>query len=193
MLLLRCFAPSVKPSIHLVMPVAFLYNHKLGEGDTCLDDLVSERNFRMASQCYQSYLKERDADDSRGLLADAFVGITAADVQANDVPEEFPQRFEHVNAVLTVVHEARLPALEEKEPSDLVAIEWGDAKRRVLESLWDCAVLQWRAVKGKGSKRSKASQKRAGLAQGILEREIADGIGATTVGVVCAAAVTSSM
>ena len=135
------------------MPVAFLYNRKLGGADArSLSYALSECNYEIVSQCYQLYLMERDFDVCQGLRADSSVGIVAADVQGNTVSGSsfFPQRIAQMHAVVTVVHEARLPALEGL--SNVVAIPWGDAKRRVLESLLECAVLHGNC--GTGSTKS---------------------------------------
>ena len=122
------------------MPVAFLFNRKLvGADDKSLADALSKYNYAMVSPCYQLYLMERDFDVDQGLKADNAVGIIVADVQANPdaAVSSFPQRIAQMHAVLTVVHEARLPALESM--SNVVSTPWGDAKRKVLESLLECA------------------------------------------------------
>ena len=148
------------------MPVAFLFNRRLvGADDKSLADALSEYNYAMVSPCYQLYIMERDFDVGQGLKADSSVGIIVADVQANPdaAVSSFPQRIAHLHAVLTVVHEARLPAVEGM--SDVVSTPWGDAKRMVLESLLECARL--RSTGG-----SKSTKKHAGLAQNVLRREI---------------------
>ena len=135
------------------MPVAFLFNRKLdGADDTSLADALSGCGYAMVSPYYELYLIERDFDVSQGLRADSSVGIIAADVQANVVSDFrfVPERIARMHAVLTVVHEARLPALE--SVSNVVAIAWGDAKRRVLENLLECAKLHGSG----GSKSTKA-------------------------------------
>ena len=137
------------------MPAAFLLNRKLdGADDSSLADALSGCNYAMVSPCYQLYLMERDFDPSQGVRADSSVGIIVADVQASAATDFrlFPQRVERTHAVLTVVDEARLPPLENL--TNVVAIPWGDAKRRVLESLLECATLQWRV----GSRTRKNTQ-----------------------------------
>ena len=81
-------------------------------------------------------------------------------------PQKICDRFTGIaqlHAVVTVVHEVRLPAVG--GPSNVVAVPWGDAKRRVLESLLECAKLH-------GINASKTTKRHAGRAQGVLEREI---------------------
>ena len=124
------------------MPVAFLYNRKLGGADARSSSYaLSECNYEIVSQCYQLYLMERDFDVCQGLRADSSVGIVVADVQGNmdSVSSVFPRRIVEMHAVVTVVLDARLPALEGL--GNVVAIPWGDAKRSVLESLFECAKL----------------------------------------------------
>ena len=138
------------------MPVAFLFNRKLdGADDQCLADALSGCNYAMVSQCYQLYLDKPDNS----------VGIIAADVQANlDTADSlFPQRIPLINAVLIVVHEARLPTLESM--SNVLSTPWGDAKGMVLESLLQCARVHSTAG-------GRSSKKHAGQAQNVLRREI---------------------
>ena len=145
------------------MSVAFLFNRRLDRADdSSLADALSGCNYAMVSPCYQLYLMERDFDPSQGLRADSSVGIIVADVQARAASDFrlFPQRIERTHAVLTVVDEARLPPLENL--TNVVAIPWGDAKRRVLESLLECAKLH-------GSRGSTSTKKHAGMAQNVLQ------------------------
>ena len=124
------------------MPVAFLYNRKLGGADDrSLSDALSGCNYEIVSQCYQLYLMERDVDVCQGLRGESHVGIVAADVEGSidSVSSVFPRRIVEMHAVVSVVLDARLPALEGL--GNVVTIPWGDAKRSVLESLLQCAKL----------------------------------------------------
>ena len=138
------------------MPVAFLFNRRLeGADDQCLAHALSGFNYAMVSQCYQLHL---DTPDNS-------VGIVAAEVQANfdTADSSFPQRIPSINAVLTVVHEARLPELEGM--TNVLSIPWGNAKGMVLDSLLQCAKVHSTAW-------GRSSKKHAGQAQNILRREI---------------------
>ena len=87
------------------MPVAFLFNRRLeGADDQCLAAALLGLNYAMVSQCYQLQLERPDN----------YVGIIAAEVQANfdTAVNSFPQRIPSLNAVLTVIHEVRMPELE---------------------------------------------------------------------------------
>ena len=104
------------------------------------------------------------------------VGIIAADVQANGVPDcrAIPKRIDQLRAVLTVVHEARLPSnvldsTFKDGPHNVVDIPWGGDKRRVLESLLECAKLHGNRVNA-----SKLTKKHAALMQNVLKRVIDD-------------------
>ena len=148
------------------MPVAFLYNRKLsGADDRSLSDALSGCNYEIVSQCYQLYLMERDVDVCQGLRGERSVGIVAADVEGSidSVSSVFPRRIPEMHAVVTIVTDAQLPALEGL--GNVVTIPWGDAKRSVLESLLQCAKLH-------GGDGSKTTKRHAGVAQGILKREI---------------------
>ena len=112
------------------MPVASLFNRKLvGADDQCLAAALLGLNYAMVSQCYQLQLERPDN----------YVGIIAAEVQANfdTADSSFPQRIPSINAVLTVIHEARLPELEGM--TNVLSIPWGNAKGMVLDSLLQCA------------------------------------------------------
>ena len=148
------------------MPVAFLFNRKLsGADDMSFAEVLSGYNYATVSPCYQLYLMERDFNVYLGLKGDNSVGIVACEVERNPdtAGSWFPQRIARMHAVCTVVHEARLPALESM--SNVVSIPWGDAKQVVLESLLDCAKLH-------GTGASKTTKRHAGLAQHVLSREI---------------------
>ena len=149
------------------MPVAFLYNRKLqGANDRSLSDALSGCNYQIVSQCYQLYILERDVDVCEELRGDSHVGIIAAEVEGtmDSVSSVFPWSVPDMPAIVTVVTDAQLPALEGLV--NVVTIPWGDAKRSVLESLLQCAQVR-------GSDGSKTSKRHAGKAYGILKREIA--------------------
>ena len=148
------------------MPVAFLYNRKLqGANDRSLSDALSGCNYQIVSQCYQLYILERDVDVCEELRGDSHVGIIAAEVEGtmDSVSSVFPWSVPDMPAIVTVVTDAQLPALEGLV--NVVTIPWGDAKRSVLESLLQCAQLH-------GSVGSRTTKRHAGVAQGILKREI---------------------
>ena len=96
----------------------------------------------------------RDISKDDALLGDNSVGIIAADVEVDSTsfPGTLPVRIASVNAVLTLVHETQLPPLE-GERSDVITMEWGNARRTVLESLLECAMLHSQRSTGRSAKR----------------------------------------
>ena len=135
------------------MPVAFLYNRRLDgpEDNHRFVEALTGCNYALTTECSQLHIMEHDFDPSQGLLGSNCAAIIAANVEARTGSDfsAFPMGINDINSVLTVVDEAELPPSTDR--SNVVAIPWGDVKRRVLESLLDCAALQWR----EGSKMTK--------------------------------------
>ena len=149
--------------------MALFFNRKILSDDDArsFEAAVNDHNYTLISQCRQLFIMERDFDESQALLADNAVGIIAAEVQisSNTESEIFPKRIASLNAVLTFVDEAQLPAVQGHR-TNVFVIDWGNARRKVFESLWDCAFCH---SQRRGKRRSK---RHAGVAQGIIGREI---------------------
>ena len=152
------------------MPVAFLYNRKIQKSDDerMFHAIMTDHNYTQRSECHQLFIMGREFGENDALLGDNSVGIIAADVEVDSTsfPGILPKRIGSVNAVLTLVHETQLPPLE-GERSNVITMEWGNARLTVLDSLLACATLHSQRNTGRSAK------KHAGTAQDILKREIA--------------------
>ena len=113
------------------MPVALLFHRKILSDDDArsFEAAVIDHNYTLISQCRQLFIMERDFDESQALLADNVVGISAADVQvhSNAESEIFPTRIASLNAVLTFVREAQLPAVQ-GHSTNVFIIDWRNAR-----------------------------------------------------------------
>ena len=152
------------------MPVAFLYNRRLDgpEDNHRFVEALTGCNYALTTECSQLYIMENDFDPSQGLLGSNCVAIIAANVEACTGSDfsAFPMRIDDINSILTVVDEAVLPPSTDRY-RNLVSIPWGNTKRKVLESLYDCADCHCRG------RPTKSVNKHAGTAQQVLRREIA--------------------
>ena len=114
-----------------LMPVAFLYNRRFVLGDeNILSEVLSGLGYEIVSPMYQMYIKLKDFDVDKGLLADNSVRLVAASVERNTASEDidFPCGIDSQNTIVTVIPEAELPDIASMEPNDSGAFHLSQRK-----------------------------------------------------------------